>query len=86
MDSLRVPVTDTSGDLVKKRFLSFLQNFYNENPNLHNYNHVEDIENEITLHDAIHDYMQQIVTMIQNTKSTLYVDFQDISSVSQFPH
>ena len=27
MESLRVPASDTSGDLVKARFLNFLQNF-----------------------------------------------------------
>jgi DNA replication licensing factor MCM6 len=69
MDSLRTPVSDASGDVVKSRFIEFLQKYSA------NCSEVDNLTNQQKL---MIDYMTQILTMIQNNKSTVYVDYTHI--------
>ena len=72
MNNLRVPVADASGEIVKTRFLEFLQTFRED-------------ENELvgssTQQRLTVDYMSQIASMMQHNKSTVYVNFQHILEV-----
>jgi hypothetical protein len=67
---LRVPVADASGSIVKTRFLTFLQTFR------------EDVdEGGTTQQKLMVDYMLQISGMMQNNKSTVYVNFAHVIQV-----
>ena len=96
MESLRVPVPDASGDMVKTRFVTFLQTFVGEE---------EDAETTTTQQRCVEligmmslkknfhqlnfvwkrrlfsDYRSQLAAMIENSKSTVYVNFQHILEV-----
>jgi DNA replicative helicase MCM subunit Mcm2 (Cdc46/Mcm family) len=67
---IRVPVPDASGDIVKNRFMEFLRTFREH----------EDM-NATTQQRLMTDYMSQMATMMQNNKSTIYVNFQHIMQV-----
>ena len=65
--ALRVPVADASGDIVKTRFLDFLQTYR------------EDVDEGATNQQRLAvDYMLQMATMMQNNKSTVYVNFRHV--------
>jgi hypothetical protein len=67
---LRVPVADASGSIVKTRFLIFLQTFRDD---------VD--EGGTTQQKILVDYMSQISGMMQNNKSTVYVNFAHVIQV-----
>ena len=69
---IRVPVPDASGDIVKNRFMEFLRTFRED---------VEDPMNATTQQRLMTDYISQMATMMQNNKSTIYVNFQHIMQV-----
>lgn len=71
MENLRVPPEDQSGSIVKLRFQEFLQTFKIE------------IAEELatTQQKLINDYMLQIDDMIENNKSTLYINIEHLLSV-----
>lgn len=73
MEDLRVPLPDESGSIVKERFQAFLQDFRSAADEAQ-----EDISTQQRL---MSDYKLQILYMIQNTKSTLFVNFQHIIEV-----
>ena len=65
--ALRVPVADASGEIVKTRFLEFLQTYR------------EDVDEGATNQQRLAvDYMLQMATMMQNNKSTVYVNFRHV--------
>jgi DNA replication licensing factor MCM6 len=66
--ALRVPVADEAGETVKTRFIEFLETFREE---------VNDVT-ATTQHRLLSDYMAQIATMMQNNKTTVYVNFQHV--------
>ena len=66
--NIRLPPSDPSGVIVKDRFIQFLQTFRKE---------VD--EDETTLQQRyMTDYVSQIAAMIQNNKTTVYVNFQHV--------
>ena len=71
--SLRVPIEDEAGSIVKARFQDFLENYRGENTGP-NQNQNEDS----TQQRLLFDYMAQIESMIRDNKSTIYVDFQHV--------
>lgn len=77
MDKLRVLLPDDSGDLVKARFINFLQTYSTNSGQETDAN----IEYLSTQQRIVSDYILQISTFVQNNKSTLYVNFQHISQV-----
>ena len=62
--------TDTAGDAVKVRFYNFLTSFVTE----------EDIDTFTSQQRLRTAYEEQIVTMIRNDKTTIYVDFAHTNS------
>ena len=66
--ALRVPVLDASGDIVKSRFMDFLQTYREE----------VDGDNVNAVQKLAVDYMLQMATMMQNNKSTVYVNFKHV--------
>ena len=66
--ALRVPVPDASGDIVKSRFIDFLQTYREE---------VDENVNNAAQRLAV-DYMLQMAAMMQNNKSTVYVNFKHV--------
>lgn len=68
-----MPIADGAGTIVQTRFQEFLQS-YHGNSMLEE----QSFDNMPTQQRLLLDYMAQIDTMIQNNKSTLFVDFQHI--------
>jgi hypothetical protein len=75
MDELRIPPHDDSGgSIVKARFQEFLQTYQGQ---------VEDhlVDHISAQQRLLSDYVAQASSMIQNNKSTLYVNFQQCRTV-----
>lgn len=80
MEAIRVvPSGDDSGIVVQARFQEFLQVFRRVDGS----GNAIDSDNIATQLQILTDYKEQINFMIQNNKSTLYVDFQHVIETDQ---
>jgi DNA replication licensing factor MCM6 len=79
-------ITDEAGKIVQERFMTFLQAFTLQiapSANANNANNVDEYdqntENELTTQQRhTFDYIAQIASMIQNNKTTLFVNFMHV--------